>query len=63
MDTFPMDLTFHLKRLENCMNPFWHDEKVFNKWKEKHAKSFAEPAEMFSWIKVLEAAKQNGLAK
>jgi hypothetical protein len=60
MDTFPIDLTYHLHRLENLMNPFWHDESIFKKWYEKNAKGFADPNEVMSWIKVLEASKQNG---
>ena len=60
MDSFPMDLTYHLHRLENLVNPFWHDEKVFKKWYEKNAKGFADPAEVLSWIKILEKAKLNG---
>ena len=60
MDTFPIDLTYHLHRLENLTNPFWHDEKVFEKWREKNAKFFQDPNEVMSWIKILEAAKQNG---
>lgn len=60
MDTFPMDLTFHLQRLENCMNPFWHDEAIFKKWYEKNAKGFADPNEVMAFIKVIEKAKLNG---
>ena len=60
MNTFPIDLAHHLYRLDNLMNPFWHDEKVFKRWYEKKAKGFSEPDEMFSWIKVLEKARLNG---
>ena len=62
MDTFPMDLSFGLQRLENLTNPFWHDEKVFDEWLSKNGKSFQDPNEILSFIKILEQAKKNGSA-
>ena len=62
MDTFPMDLVFHLQRLDNLMNPFWHDQVVFEDWTKKNAKFFNDPNEMMAFIKTLEKAKLNGKA-
>ena len=62
INSFPQDLSFHLKRLDNCMNPFWHDEKVFDEWLSKNGKSFQDPNEILSFIKILEQAKKNGSA-
>lgn len=60
MDTFPMDLVFHLHRLDSMTNPFWLDEDIFDKWMSKNAKGFQDPNEIMAFIQTIELAKKNG---